>query len=75
MTYNACILRRERFRGISFPAPVYGYLSLCKDLKHKKAEIDKNAVVVPGNLPFVSKMLEKSSPEGVRHACWGFLRY
>ena len=75
MRQNTCILRRERSKEAKLPAPLYGYLALCKDLKHKKFEIDEKAVVVLGNLPFVSKMIEKSSPEGVRHACWSFLKY
>lgn len=75
MKQNSCILRKEAFREIRFPAQVYGYLALCEDQKHKKAEIDKNALVVLGNLPFVSEMVEKSTSEGVRHAYWAFLRY
>ena len=75
MSRNACILRRESFKEAKFPARVYGYLALCEDLKHKKAEIDEKAIVVLGNLPFVSEMIEKSSLEAVRHAYWAFLRY
>ncbi len=75
MTKNACILRRETFKEIKLPARVYGYLALCEDLKDKKVEIDEKAVVVLGNLPFVSEMIKKSSPEGVRHAYWAFLKY
>ncbi len=76
MDHNACILRkRETFKEIKFPAKIYGYLALCQDLKHKEAKTNKKEVVVLDNLPFVSEMTEKSSPEGVLHACWGFLRY
>jgi hypothetical protein len=75
MGNNACILRREGFKEVRLPARIYGYLALCEDLKHKKAEIKEKSVVVLGNLPFVSEMTEKSSPEGVRHACWAFLKY
>ena len=75
MNPNACVLRKESFKEIKLPAPVYRYLALCQDLKHKKAEIDKKAVVVLGSLPFVSEMTMKSSPEGVRHAYWSFLKY
>ena len=75
MSQNPCILRRESFKEVRIPAPIYGYLALCEDLRHKKNETDKKAVVILGNLPFVSEMTEKSSPEGVRHANWAFLRY
>ena len=71
---NACIIRRE-YKEIKLPAAIYGYLALCEDLKHKKAEIDEKAIVILGNLPFVSEMTMKSSPEGVRHAYWAFLKY
>ena len=75
MRQNTCILRKARSKEAKLPALLYGYLALCKDLKHKKSEIDKKAVVILGNLPFVSDMTKKSSPEGVRYACWSFLRY
>ena len=75
MRQNACILKRELSKEAKLPASLYGYLALCKDLKHKKPKIDEKAVVVLGNLPFVSKMIEESSPGGVRHACWSFLKY
>lgn len=75
MKKNACILRKDAFKEARLPARVYGYLSLCEDLKHKKEEIDEKSVVVLGNLPFVSEMTQKTSPEGVRHAYWAFLRY
>ena len=72
---NACVIRRESFNEIRFPAQIYGYLALCQEQKHKKVEIDKNAIAVSGTLPFVSEMVQKSSPEGVRHAYWSFLKY
>ncbi len=72
---NLCkLINRER-REISFPGRIYGYLSLCIDLKYKKNKINEIATVGLGNLPFVSKMTEKSTPEGVLHACWAFLKY
>lgn len=74
MNYKPCILKRESTE-VRLPAKIYSYLALCEDLKHKKIEIDEKAVVVLGNLPFVSEMTKKSSPEGVMHVCWGFLRY
>ncbi len=71
---NACVLRKERYKEAKLPARVYGYLALCADLKEKVSKIDRNAVVL-GDLPFVSEMLKNSSPEGVRHAYWAFLKY
>ena len=69
MNYNPCILRKTVFKEAKLPAKLYGYLSLCQDLKHKKEAAVKN------DLPFVSEMTEKSTPDGVRHAYWSFLRY
>ena len=70
MNHNACILRREEFKEVKFPAKVYGYLALCQDLKQKHQETLKNDI-----LPFVSDLTQKSTPEGVRHAYWSFLKY
>ena len=75
MENNACVLRGESFKKVMIPAPIYGYLALCQDLKHKRVEIAEKATVVLGNLPFVSEMMMKSSPEGIRHAYWAFLKY
>ena len=74
MSHNACILRRES-KETRFPAKIYGYLALCKEVKDKNPETHEETVVVLGNLPLVSEMTRKSSPEGVLHACWSFLKY
>lgn len=75
MKYYPCILRRERFKEVKLPARLYGYLTLCQNLKYKKTETDKKEAVISDNLPFVSEMIRKSSQEAVRHVNWTFLRY
>ncbi len=75
MKYHICRIKRDECKKSALPARVYGYLSLCVDLKEKMSETGKNAVVILGNLPFVSEMLKNNSHEALRHAYWAFLRY
>ena len=55
------------------PAKLFGYMLLCKKAKEKL--ISNVPVVQTADLPLISEMIDKFTPEGVVHARLSFLQY
>lgn len=55
------------------PAKVFGYLLMCNKVKENTAL--REVVEKVANLPFVSAITNKCTPEGVVHAHLSFLQY
>ena len=76
MTTNACVLRKEERNSlISIPGGFLGYLALCKNLRQNIDAIDEKAIKKQSDLPFVSSIIEESTPQGAIHIHWSFLKY
>ena len=63
-----CLKKKRITKGI--PGKLYGYMSLCRKVLEEKPSQEKVQT-----LPFVGKILEKTSYSGIRYACLGFLKY
>lgn len=78
---NACVHLSQNSKNHSksgemvFPAKVFGYVALCENLKHKIENIIDKSTVVYGDLPFVSSMTNRFSPQAAVYAHWAFLKY
>ncbi len=70
------LVKRQIQHGVSFPAKVFAYLLLCKDtMKANENEgLSKNKQC-PNNLPLISELTMKSTPQGLVHARLSFLKY
>lgn len=74
MNPENALIKRPIHSSFSFPAKIFAYLSLCKDLKKSdfcKISQDKCS----NNLPLISKLMEKTTPQGLVHARLSFLKY
>lgn len=76
MSLENKIIRYSDQGCFSFPARVFAYLALCKD--YRKDTIgagSKNDSGCPNNLPLISSITRKFSPQAVVHAHLAFLKY
>lgn len=67
------VVRKTGPSGISFPAGIFAYFSMCERLRNKnesKLELD-----CPNNLPHVSSITNQFTPQEVIHAQFSFLKY
>ncbi len=55
------------------PAKIFGYMLLCNKVKEKLAS--NVPVVQKADLPLISEIIDKFTPEGVVHARLSFLQY
>ena len=67
--------KKQKEEAIVFPARVFGYLAMCENVKRKVQEVVQEAEVVYGDLPFVSSMTNRFSPQAAVHMHWSFLKY
>ena len=74
---NPCILRNKyKKQEIPvFPARIFGYLATCKKLKQNTEKVIEESIISTNNLPFVSKITNKISPEACVYIHWSFLKY
>lgn len=75
MSTNPCILRNQEQKDKIFPARIFGYLALCRDLQQNTKKVRANLRVVSSNLPFVSNISNKFTPQALTHVHWSFLKY
>lgn len=73
--FNPCILKQQKNEALSFPAPVFGYLAMCENLRQKIKKVSENAITQTNNLPFVSPITTKFSPQSAVYIHWSYLKY
>ena len=74
---NACILKRRFSRDseTSIPGGFFGYFALCKQFEQEKTEIEELDTVSKNNLPIVSSITQKLTPQAAVMMHWSFLKY
>ena len=69
------IVRAKEHKELLFPARIFAYLAMCVNLKQNVEKTMEKAVVCTSNLPFVSKITSRFTPQGAVHVHWSFLKY
>lgn len=72
---NSCKISKNLTRKMIFPAKVFGYLGICHGVKNRISYVRDNSEPQRNNLPFMSSMTDKVTPEGVIYSHWSFLKY